>query len=526
MRCKFSHIICIIILCLGSSCDKGFEELNKDPLNPTTAQVGPIFNSIVESLKLGWNRQLFLHNEKLYDITELAVVTAETFGNVEQGAEDVWENYYGALQSFRELERRFDDPDIDSEQFEVIRSQLKILMAYKGFQITDLFGDIPYFEAGRAYDQDPILRPVFDDHEVIYKTLIDDLLTSVSFLQAIPDETISGLAFQRLGPFDTMFGDDSFSWVKFGNSLLLRYLIRIYDTQADYVAPIIEQMIFNGASFIGEGEDVLMSPRDQDWNNQGVNWSFREHNKLRMGSTMWSYMTQEDEILDPRARIYFETNNDDEWAAFPQVQNANTLQSGGSPYSNVRDGNYANKGSGNIYSSFNYYLIRDEKDIPEIIMTSAELKFLLAELFLKGIGVPADQNNAWFNYQLGMWESLKFWQGLTETSEIWLQKPELLSSGELFTVVELPKYNFNNANSIEGKLKLIYTQRWIDNFRQPWEAFSLVRQTQLIPREKQANDFFRFKYPPSEAINNSDNYNLQVAKMGGDLNSIKAWWMN
>jgi len=90
-----------------TSCDKGFAELNENPLAPTEAQDGAIFNSIVESLQLGWNRQLFLHNEKLYDITELAVVTAETFGNAEAGAEDVWVNYYKALKNARELERRF-----------------------------------------------------------------------------------------------------------------------------------------------------------------------------------------------------------------------------------------------------------------------------------------------------------------------------------------------------------------------------------------------------------------------------------
>ncbi len=506
------------------SCDDGFEELNENPLFPTEAQTGPIYNSIVESLKLGWNRQLFLHNEKLYDVTELAVVTAETFGNVESGAEDVWSNYYQALLNAREIERRMtltDDPEI----MDFIGAQLKVLMAYKTFQITDLFGSIPYTEASRAYDELAILRPAYDDHETIYRSLIVDLQEAVELLQNGGDQTSLGNNYLRLGASETFLGDDRFRWLTFANSLLLKQLVRIYDKDPNYVGPIVEGMLSNGANFLTQGGDVLMSPREQNWLNQGVNWSFREHNKVRLGSNMWRLMTDGDEILDPRMHIFFEPNNAGEWRPFPQVQTSSTEQSGGEPYSNARDGSYENKGAGNIYGSVNYYLIRDELDIPEIIMTAAEVKFLLAEVFAKGIGVQPDFANASFNYQLGMWESLQFWQHLMINAEIWINKPDIISSGDLFAVTDLPKYSFNNATTLEEQLALIYTQRWIDSFRQPWEAFSLIRQTELIPREKEANQFFRFKYPPSEAVHNEDAYNEQVSKMGGDLNSLKLWWM-
>ncbi len=525
MKHYFLYLILVgVLVFCPMSCDDGFEALNENPLFPTEAQTGPIFNSIIESLRLGWNRQLFLHNEKLYDVTELAVVTAETFGNVESGAEDVWSNYYQALLSAREIERRMDFND-DPEIMDVIGAQLSIIMAYKTFQITDLFGSIPYSEAGRAYDEVSVLRPKYDDHESIYRSLINDLQVAIDFLQNGGDETSSGNNYLRLGAFDTFFGDDRFKWVTFGNSLLLKHLVRIYDKDPDYVGPLVEGMITSGASFLSQGGDVLMSPREQNWLNQGVNWSFREHNKVRLGSNMWSVMSDNQDILDPRMRILFEPNNDGEWQAFPQISSSDTPQSGGEPYSNARDGNYENKGVGNIYGSVNYYLIRDELDIPEIIMTAAEVKFLLAEVFAKGIGVQADFANASFNYQLGMWESLQFWQNLMINSEIWVNKPDIISSGDLFAVTDLPKYSFNNANSLEEQLTLIYTQRWIDSFRQPWEAFSLIRQTNLIPREKESNQFYRFKYPPSEAIHNEEAYSEQITAMGGDENHVKLWWM-
>jgi len=78
----------------------------------------------------------------------------------------------------------------------------------------------------------------------------------------------------------------------------------------------------------------------------------------------------------------------------------------------------------------------------------------------------------------------------------------------------------------EDKLKLIITQQWIDHFRQPWEAFCLTRRTGLTPREGEPLNYFRLPYPPSEAENNPENWSAQVAKMGGDLTTVKMWLKN
>jgi len=233
-------------------------------------------------------------------------------------------------------------------------------------------------------------------------------------------------------------------------------------------------------------------------------------------------------VIDPRAFIYFETNNAEEWVPYPQLPQANTPQSGGQPYfQDRRDQNYADKGQDNIYANFNYYLIRDEKDIPEILMTAAEVKFLLAEVFLRGLGVNQDLAIAEFNYLLGMSASQNFWQNVMLGSSIWENKVQVLTTGQLFSVSDHPKYNFQMADNEAAQLDLIYAQRWVDHFRQPWEAFALQRRIgDRLPRAGDANDFYRFKYPPSEANNNPIEWSNQVAEMGGDENNIKLWWMN
>lgn len=528
MNRKFVSLIIICLLFGLPSCDKGFEELNTNPLAPTQVNYEAIFNDLCNSLRLGWNRQLFLHNEVLYDVTELGVVTAQSFGNVDAGAEEIWSNYYSALSNSKQLKESLAElSTIDPNMGDVANAQIDILMAYKTFQVINLFGSIPYSEAGQAYAESGILRPKYESEKVIYLSLLEDLFASSNFLIEAGDKTDAGNPYLRFGGHDALFGDNIGQWITFSNSLQLKYLLNIADVETALVNERIGHMLDQGYSFIGPGQDILMRPVEQGWSNLGVNWSFREHNKLRMGSNMWNFLTDEIEIIDPRLGIFFETNNTEEWTPFPQVSAADTPQSGGAPYNkDIRDNVYSNKGEGNIYSSFNFYLVRDEETIPEILMTAAEVKFLLAEVFLKGIGTAKDESIASFRYQEGMLASMNFWQEQVENCTIWENQPTLFSSGEMFGVTEHPKYKLIVGGDENENLAKIYSQRWVDAFRQPWEAFTLIRQTDLLPREKPVNDFFRFRYPQSESAFNAENYAAQVSAMGGDETNVKLWWMD
>ncbi|MEZ4828255.1 MAG: SusD/RagB family nutrient-binding outer membrane lipoprotein [Bacteroidia bacterium] len=516
-------------LILLSGCDAGFREINKNPFYPTTTDIGPLFNTVVSSLQLGWNEQFYMHNEKLYQVTEQAALTAETFQNINIGTEEAWTQYYTALAHIREIERRFEAFEGDPEALNNVKAQLKIITAYKTFRMTDLFGDMPFFQAGKAFESVDFSRPAFDSQEEIYKFLLEELKWAAENINLAPNPvTASGEPYLSLGAFDTFFRGSLRKWVKFANSLRLKHALRMSGKDPDYAFPIIAEIIDGKLDLIEEGNDVLMKPADQNWLNLSVNWSFREHNKLRMGTTIWKWISTSDDpagsgIFDPRAKIFFDTNNDGEWKPFPQVPDPSTLQSGGIPYQQHRDVSYDFKGQGNIYSAFNYYLIRDEKDVPQIIMTAAEVHFIKAEIYLRGLGVAPNIPLAETEYTSGVAASMLFWQNVMVNSAIWINKPPVLSSGELFSRVNHSHISIFNPDN--DKLELIYAQRWLDSFRQPWEAFSLLRRTNATPREGTANLFMRFQYPPSEAEKNPQNWADQVARMGGDQSTTKIWWI-
>ncbi len=521
-------VVPIILFASICGCERDFETLNKNPFKPIQTEIGPLFNGVVQSLTLGWSEQLYLHNESLYKLTQLAALSATTFDNPSIGKEEVWSRYYSSLTNIRDIESRINDFEGDLEAMNNVKAMVKTLLAYKTFRLTDLFGDIPFFEAGKGFEGVEFIRPGFDAQEDIYKFLLDELKWVNDFVDPLAVETSMGSDYISLNGFDVLFDEDMIRWVKFANSLRLRHALRMYDADPTFAEMHIKDIMENNLPLIDKNEDVLITPRLLQWDNKSVHWSFREHRKLRMGSNIWRKFSENDEIdgsgiYDPRARIFFETNNDGEWKAFPQLPDENTEPSGGGPYQSARDVNYNLKGNDNIYSAFNYYLIRDELDVPEIIMTSAEVNFILAELFLRGLGVEQDESQARAAYDAGISHSIQFWHKIVDQTQIWVNAPPPLGVNGEFITINHDQVRFSNS---DNPIELIYTQRWIDSFRQPWEAYALGRRTQLTPVEGDRIEHNRFTYPDSEAENNPENWAEQVAKMGGDTEKTRLWWMN
>ncbi len=512
------------------SCENDFEELNQNPFFPTQTEIGPLFNGVIQSLQLGWNEQFYLHNEALYGITQLAALTEEAWQNISIGTEDVWQDYYVALANIRALERRFEDFEGDIESLNNVKAQLIIIKAFKTFKLTDLFGDVPYFDAGKGFESLEFVEPKFDSQEEIYKSLLSDLEWAANNINIDPSAlTAAGESFVSFGSFDNLFDSNLNLWIKFANSLRLKHAVRMVEKDPSFAEPIIKDVLENDLPLIKQGEDVALYPEKLDWQKESTHWSFREHNNLRLGSNIWKEMSDSDDpsgsgIFDPRCLIWFEVNNEMQWNIYPQIPILDTEPSGGFPYEGSRDINYDSKGLKNIYAPFNYYLIRDDSQIPELILTAAEVKFIEAEAYARGLGVAQDDGDARSAYSTGVATSFRFWQNLVLNTDIWANKPPILSEGDIQAIV-----NTNPKISIFGNddpLKLIYIQRWLDSFRQPWEAYALSRRTMATPREGAAINHFRFAYPPSESINNPNKWAEQVSKMGSDSPNVKVWWMN
>ena len=465
------------------------DDMNKNQMNPTTTDIGPLFNGVVSSLVANSNEQFYLWNELFYPESELGALTSEAWGNTNIGIDAVWNNYYLALANIHDIDRRLDEMCESSQDNEIddkVRAQLIVVEAFKTFKVTDMFGDIPYSEAGYIwYNTVENRKPKYDSQESIYKTLLEELVWARNVLS-------NGKAKTSLG---NTFGDEG--------------------------------------------------------------WAFREHKNLRMGETVFAQMsktngTPDNTIFDPRVYIFFDTNNktaeypEGAWRAYPQMRNASTPTEGGTPYSSTRDKNYAFKGPACLYSPFNFYLVRDHVFVPQMMISPAEVSFIKAELTARGItpgglGMATEEHlRKGIEYSFNFWLQLPIYGTDATYKYIYKDLQTILDGGDLYSISsayasnimnEMIYFNTEFTYSEEDYLEVIYQQRWLDLFRQANEAWNLARRTKgakvstptTIEHKKLVTN--RLPYPQSEVTYNSENYQEQVKKMGGDTREIKVWWM-
>jgi len=536
---KIKGIFFLVILSVMLlSCKKDFEEIDTNPQGFTTASDGSLFNSVIQSLLPSGNEQFYVNNEILYKQTQQAALTQAAWGNYTIGTEDIWQNYYRALPSIRELQKRF-DAYAPSPSVTNMKAMLAITLAYKTFKLTDLFGDIPYSEAGYGFQDLSLLHPKYDKQRDIYISLLNDLKWAA---ENINDTTARVEPFTTFSSFDKLFNGNLAMWRKFANSLQLRYAMRMSGKEPVLSGNIIKDIIENDRPvLVGYDfntiilESACMWPAANGFTNNSVSWSFREHNGLRMGSNIWHQFSSDDSpegygIFDPRAFIFFEGDETNKWKPFPQIPDANTPSSQGIPYGGHRDDNvnYSIKSNVN-YSPFNYFIIQDENFMPVILMTSAEVHFIKAEAYFRGIGVAMDEDMADIEYSNGILTSVDWWIKVADQLKLPLSgvkfgdKITIPSNLDVTTIFS--HFDLWNATTEKEKLTFIYTQRWIDAFRQPWEAYAEARRTGMTPREGDPIAHFRLPYPPSESQYNTENWSLAKSSQGGEEPDVKIWWI-
>lgn len=554
----------VILAFAFGSCTKGFEEMNKNPMSPTGTDIGPLFNGVVSSLTWTWDEQFYLNNEIFYPESELGALISESWGNYSIGVDAVWNNYYLALANIHDIDRRLDEmctANGDDEIDDKVRAQLTIIEAYKTFKVTDMFGDIPYSEAGYIwYDTEGNRKPKYDSQESIYKTLLEELVWARNVLSNNQAVTALGNQYYSLGAYDVLYHNDYNKWAKIANSLILRHGMRMYHKDEEFAGPILQEAynlpVIDDYYYVGGAFALWPQTLGSQFSDQG--WSFREHKNLRMGETVFAQMSKEtdtidNEIFDPRVYVFFDTNNKFEgypegaWRPFPQIRDENTPTEGGTPYSSARDKNYGFKGPACLYSPFNFYLIRDHVFVPQIMISPAEMCFIKAEMMVKGIvpggiGMMTDEMiRKGIELSLNLWLQLPYFGTDATYKYIYPELQEIMDAGDIYSTSyayastifnEVVYNNLDFAYDEKAYLEFIYQQRWLDLFRQPNEAWSLARRTKdneattptTIDHQKLVT--YRLPYPQSEVTYNYDNYNDQVRKMShGDTRETKVWWM-
>jgi len=398
----------------------------------------------------------------------------------------VWNNVYDNLRDVNNIIAQSD------ENGEKNYKGIALVMKSWMFSLaTDCYGDVPYSQAGQARTGQNF--PAYDAQEAIYAGILADLKTANDLL-GTGSEVVAG---------DVIFKGDLTKWKKLANSLRIRALMRIAkkrDVSADLKA-IVDNPSANPI-FTGIGDNAvytyLAASPDQFPLHTSRIGSF---NEFRASKTLLDTLKT---LNDPRLPIFFRPTPSTIGSTTPVyigipngLNDVDALQYNGGPQFQ------------STVSSLYYEQAVSSQGLSiakGVIMTHAELQFLLAEAAQKGL-ISGD---AKIYYENGVNASFGFY-GLTVPIDYFRD----------------PATNFIGTTT--EKLHKIGFQKWISLYFQGLEAWFDWRRTG-IPAIKagpsnQNNNLVpvRFRYPIIEQALNAESYKAAVARQGADDLNTKMW---
>ncbi|MGN6510269.1 MAG: SusD/RagB family nutrient-binding outer membrane lipoprotein [Chitinophaga sp.] len=531
----FVSLVCGALLS-SVSCRKDFEELNQPykDAGEGTATIPGLFNGMVSSL--GKYGDDVLNVGVLYP-----TANQQAFQNIATPfinyAGTYWSQYYPDLVTYRALLQKIGEQS-DPASFNNVKYMATILLASKTLRMLDYYGDIPYSQASMAKEGSENFRPAYDAAPDVYKSVLDDLKEAADGLSDDASQV-------SIGASESYLGGDVLAWKKFGNALRLRYAVRLYNKENALASAIITDII-NGNKPLPDNQQPgslqknnfgfwphLVAPAstiraslDSKWN------SYRELSisNMRMSSNVWNQMSSNNAtdgsgIFDPRCYVFFQTNDADLWV--PQPQDGSQTE-GGTPYmGDLTARKPIGTDPSNKFAAFNFWIAYDRLFYPILVITEADVHFLLAEIYQRGMGVSKDIAKAKTEYETGIRSSVDFWYAYTELSTVWTTKPTAPTPAQMTAMLTNPKVAYNGANDADA-LKKIATQAWLATMMQPWEAWAIARRTQLTPRDPALPTLSinRMPYPDDENVNNHENWQkASGGKTPTDQVSVKVYWM-
>ncbi len=478
---KFLSFILITaaFLMLGTACTDDFESINENKNSPE--EVEPQFlltNIIVESITQNTYDQGF--DQSNYFAHFSAAIDFGSIDRYEIGSNGTyWNNIFGLLTDIESIKQAEGSNEAYAAVGDIMRSFLFS-------QLTDMWTDVPYTEAVRL--SEGFDTPAYDTQESIYinpETGILAVLKRSAAALENSNAVIRG---------DVMFNNELDKWVRFANSLQVRYIMRISKQLTDFSEL---QALAGSGKLMRSNDDNAVLPYLSAAPNQfpfflAASGANDEH---VMTFTIDSVLSQ---LNDPRIGVYYKptlrsiANGNPEFRGVRNGQSRETVAADTS----------INAQNISLFGS----IFRDVPDgIDAQFMQYAELQFALAEAVQRNY-ISGD---AQVYYENGIRAAFEYYE--VELPADYLIRPNVAFD----TVDDLTK---------------IMTQKWISLINVGHEAWFNIRRTG-IPALKSgpdaANDGrypVRYLYPESEQATNNANFTKAASRIGGNTINSKGWW--
>ena len=459
----------------------------------------------------------------------------------------IWTSFYTqSLKNIIDAQYRTAE---DAEKVN-INSVLRIYRVYLMSIITDTYGDAPFSEAGLGFLEGKF-NPKYDKQEDIYNAFFLELVDAVNKIDPTKDK-VTG---------DLIYAGDVTEWQQLANSLRLRFAMRISNVNPTKAQTEFENALAaNGGVITDASSDALIKYMTiafsfgqeaySDYRGNSLSQLLFGNDPANNPSYLCStFFNQLYNSGDPRtfkiSRCYYDglmsaTSPDN------RVDITQEMIEKGIDFSPRDPGAYSWEPWPTGYDSdicaelavnnpsvtatmarevepklANNFL---KSDNPGVVMTSAEVKFLMAEATVKKWNVGSV--SAEDLYKQGVRAAMDFLTdnyGCTATTD-----------AEFDAFIQ-DKGAFGHTDN--QKLEAINTQAWILHFTNPAECWANVRRSGYPKLKSPAEYGFgqyltggteipvRLCYPVLESSYNKKSYNEAIERMGGTDNwHSLLWW--
>lgn len=477
---KISIYIAALLVLGTMSCTKDFTDINTNPNAPIEVQPSLLLRQVIYNYGDEMAYEGFVAGNLLSQ--HFTMVDFNLFDRHDLSSPQVGGNPWPVLyRNLRDNELILEQARSNSAAA-VYEGPALILKAYIAAALTDIYGNVPYFNALKG--QEGQVTPAYDEQSEIYTAaggILDNLEQGTAAIAAYQGaQALEG---------DIIFGGDLGKWTAFANSLRFKYLMRA-SRKLDAAADL--QAIYDSGNFISENSAnaVFNFAGEQPNNFRMANLRAGDFNLFIMSATVEDILKDLD---DSRMNVFFRP-----------FQNDATQ----SEFSGLVNGPDASATSISVADfSLTGTIFRENTGILDAnFMTASELHFLIAEAAEQGL-ITAD---AKAHYESGVSASFDYWSAGMPT--------DYLTTGSA-------AYGANGADKVEQ----IITQKWLHNMINGYEGWIEWRRTGFPALRTVSaslnNDLIPVKmpYPPDEQALNATNYNAAIGSEGNTVN-VPVWW--
>lgn len=239
-----------MMLAVLASCDKDhFADINQDPSKVTKADIGFLFTEALYQYDQTYT-EWFYDNSK--NIFPWAQVTASGGGNTGDMMYDgPHDNRWIALYSkmmppLEDIRYTIDQrmTPVDGAKYQHIKAMTYLLQIAQAVKYTDVFGSMPYTEAGKArYTNPPLLTPKYDNQELLFNTWVKEIDNAIAVL-SVNAPVVNGVPVTQIsiGNQDFVYKSDRTKWLKYANGLKLRIAARLLNVDKARALALAEQV--------------------------------------------------------------------------------------------------------------------------------------------------------------------------------------------------------------------------------------------------------------------------------------------